>query len=71
MKSKFKVAGRFDGAPTATVSIDRASGVVSVRPLRRKRTYDLPLAMVAAIIVERIIKAEVNERLSQRRKARR
>lgn len=65
MKSHFKVTGRFDiggGLQTASVEIDRASGIVSVRPLRRRRTYSLPLAAVATWICQAIIRAEVRER---------
>jgi hypothetical protein len=42
-----------------TVSIDRKLGLFIVRPLRRRRTYTLPLANVAEIVVSKCIKAEV------------
>ena len=59
---KFRVAGTFDiggGWQVATVVIDREHGLFSVRPLRRRREYTLPLAIVAAMVCDRIIKQEV------------
>lgn len=73
-KSHFKVVGTFDlagGAQVATVEIDRASGIVSVRPFRRRRAYSLPLSAVAAWICQSIIRAEVRERRSAKRTRRR
>ena len=73
-KSRFKVVGTFDlagGAQMATVEIDRASGVVSVRPFRRRRAYSLPLATVAAWICQVIIRGEVRERRPAKRARRR
>lgn len=60
--ARFRVVGKFDGASEATVVINRSSGVVSVRPLRRRRTYELPLADVAERIVWRIVTAEAAEK---------
>lgn len=74
MKSRFKVTGTFDisgGLQTATVEIDRASGIVSVRPLRRRRAYALPLSSVAAWICQVIIRGEVRERRAAKRGRRR
>lgn len=74
MKSCFRVHGTFDlagGLQTATVEIDRASGVVSVRPLRRRRAYSLPLAVVAAWICQSTIRAELRERRQAKRARRR
>jgi len=48
-------------AQSGTVTIDRAAGLFSVRPLRRRRVYTLPLALVASIVVSRIVKAEIAE----------
>lgn len=73
-KSRFRVVGTFDlagGAQTATVEIDRASGIVSVRPFRRRRAYSLPLAAVAAWICQVIIRGEVRERRVAKRGRRR
>ncbi len=68
MKCRFKVQGRFDGAGSATVEIDRASGIMRVRPCRRRRTYDLPLSVIAQIQVERIIRFEVEEKRRLKKK---
>jgi hypothetical protein len=48
-------------AQSGTVLIDRAAGLFSVRPLRRRRMYTLPLALVASIVVSRIVRAEIEE----------
>lgn len=64
-KSRFKVVGTFDiagGLQTATVEIDRAAGLFSVRPYKRRKVYTLPLSVVAAIVCQRIIVAEVREK---------
>jgi hypothetical protein len=53
-----------------TVTIDRDRGVFSVRPLRRKRVYELPLDVVASIVVQKIIKAEVAEARAAKRQRR-
>ncbi len=69
-KSRFRVVGTFDlagGAQVATVEIDRASGIVSVRPFRRRRAYSLPLADIAAWICQVIIRSEVRERRATKR----
>lgn len=70
-RSKFKIEGRFDGTDGATVTIDRGAGLFSVRPLRRRREYTLPLATVAEIVLFRIVRAEVNAKLEQKARKRR
>ena len=75
--AKFRVVGRFDsagGIQEATVTVDRDTKVFKVRPLRRRRSYDLDLATVAAIVCQRIIVYEVLEKRRAKaaaRKARR
>lgn len=56
--SKYKIDGRLDGADGGTVMIDRASGIIGVRPKSRRRTYDLPLRDVAEMIIQRVALAE-------------
>lgn len=68
MNARFRVFGRFDGTNEATVTISRTAGIVSVRPLRRRREYQLPLALVAEIVMERIIKAEAAEKRAAKRR---
>lgn len=73
MKSRFRVTGTFDvagGLQAATVEIDRDAETISVRPLRRRRVYCLPLASVATWICQSIIRAEVRERRETRRRRR-
>lgn len=73
MTARFRIVACLDLArPQAgTVTIDRARGLFSVRPLRRHREYVLPLADVAAMVVSRIIKNEVAEaRVTKKRRAR-
>lgn len=61
-KAKFVVYGDFDRAGSATVIIDRGSNVMSVRPKHRHKVYELPLHIVADIIMWKCIKAEVLEK---------
>jgi hypothetical protein len=74
--SKFRVLGKLDsaGRPTAgTVSIDRATGMIEVRPLRRRRTYTMLLSDVATMICTRVITHEVakaRKEKAERKKAR-
>jgi hypothetical protein len=69
----FAVTARLDGARTqrGTVTVERAVDLFVVRPLRRRRTYALPLSVVAQMVVERVIRREVAERKAARRAARR
>jgi len=73
MNCKFRIFGRLDHAVRAqqgTVVISRSAGIFTVRPYRRRRTYTLPLATVAEIVCQRIIRAELAERKAAK-KARR
>lgn len=74
MKSRFRVLGRLDrgGALTeGTVLIDRESGIIEVRPLRRRRTYAMNLSDVASWICHRVIVSELAEKKRLKKKARR
>lgn len=67
--AKVRVIGRFDSASktqTATVVMDRDVGLFSVRPLRRRRIYSLPLSVVAEMVVQWNIRAELLERRRMR-----
>jgi hypothetical protein len=58
----FSVDGGPFGKPKerkATVTIE--AGMFRVRPLRRRRTYDLTLADVARFVYERVCRAELAE----------
>lgn len=61
-RASFAVYWRFDGTNQGTVTVDRSAGTFSVRPYRRRRAYELPLAFVAQLVAERIIKAEAAEK---------
>lgn len=73
MTARFRVVGRFDrvGVQEATVLVDRAAGLFTVRPLRRRKTYTLPLSTIAEIVVARITKAEVAREKAEKRARRR
>lgn len=70
MNSRFRVAGRLDAASRlqdGTVTISRTAGTFSVRPLRRRRDYVLPLSTVAEMVCQRILRAELAERRAARK----
>jgi hypothetical protein len=75
--ARFRVCGRLDMATRpsyGTVTIDRGANLFSVRPLRRRRIYTLPLDNVAEMVVRSIIMLELREKRAAkaaRRKARR
>ena len=72
--ARFKVIGKFTGGgmKPATVSIDRSpAALFSVRPLRRKRVYELPLSAVAEYVVWHVTKVEIRDKKLAKQKARR
>jgi hypothetical protein len=68
MKSRFVVYGRFNGTTQATVTIDRGPGTIEVRPYRRRKSYTLPLAFVADMVMWRCLKAEAAEKRAAKKK---
>jgi hypothetical protein len=55
-----RVAGRFDGEAAATVVISGGPDpMFSVRPLRRRRVYELPLSAVARGVLYDVVRAEL------------
>lgn len=54
-----------------TVTIDRDAALFSVRPLHRRRVYELPLATVAAMVAHAVIKQEVAQARAVKRAGRR
>ena len=58
---------RIDRAKEATIMIDRAAGLISVRPLRSRRVYTLPLSAVAEQIAWRVIRFELAEQKKQKK----
>lgn len=60
-RAHFRVVGRLDNAArvvAGTVTIDRSTGLFAVRPLRRRRVYELPLSTVADMVCARMLRAE-------------
>lgn len=65
--TKFRIRARLDMASQESdgkVYIDRASSTFSVRRLRSRRTFTLPLSTVAEMVVRTIIAAEAREQLA-------
>jgi hypothetical protein len=56
-RARVRIVGRFNGASSATVTI--VGGLFSVRPFRRRRAYELPLADVAERVIFDVVRAEV------------
>ena len=73
-KAHVKVIGRFDMASRTqegTLTIDMGSRTIRVRPLRRRKVYELPLDSVAEWIVRRVIMAELAAKRAEKRAKRR
>lgn len=65
--ARFRVSGRFNGTTAATVTVNRDTGLVTVRPLRRRRAYELPLAWAAEAVMWQVLKAEAAEKRAARK----
>jgi hypothetical protein len=66
----FRVVGRLDragGVQEGTVTIDRLRQLFCVRPLRRRRFYELPLDVVADLVVHKVVLAELAARRAEKR----
>lgn len=64
-RANFRVRGRFDGNDSATVTIEWHSPTVAffkVRPLRRRRFFELSLTDVARGVVYDVVKRELADR---------
>lgn len=59
MPSRYKVKGRVNASEGATVTIDRARCLVSVRPKHERREYVVPLLTVAQVVVSIVVKSEL------------
>lgn len=69
-RARFKVTSDkadFNKATSATVVISRLGGVFSVRPHRQRKTYALPLAEVAQMVMWRILRAEAEAKMLAKR----
>lgn len=67
--AKFRVRGQLDGAggpKDGTVEINRETGVLTVRPLHSRTSYEVPLNDVATWVCRQhqfaIVRAEKKER---------
>lgn len=57
---RVRLAGRFDGADAATVTITAGPApLIEVRPLRRRRAFTLPLVDVARGVIFDVVRAEL------------
>ncbi len=73
-RSRFRVRGRLDMASRiqeGTVIIDRVSRTIAVRPLRRRKTYELPLDVVAEWICRQVLLVEAKRRRAEQAERRR
>jgi hypothetical protein len=73
MNARFRIVGRLDNASRVqpgTVTISRTSGTFAVRPLRRRKEYILPLATVAEMVCQRVMRAELLERRAAKKRRR-
>lgn len=64
--SHFKVPVRFDGATSATVTIDRKRLIMSIRPARRRQVREFDLAT----LVEKLLWQSLKLDLAAKKKAR-
>lgn len=65
----YRVVGTFDmasAAQVATVDIDRDVGTFAVRPYKKRKTYELPLAYVAAMVCRAVIASEVRKKRQEK-----
>jgi len=60
----------FNGQSEATVIIDRNSNLVTVRPHRLRKTYQLRLEDIATIVIWKVLKAEMIEKQKLRKQRR-
>lgn len=67
---RIPVTCKLNGSNGGTVTIT-PDGLVQVRPLHQRRTFDMPLSSLAELIVQRVIMAEFREANPVREKKRR
>jgi hypothetical protein len=69
----FRVLGRLDGATSGTVTIEyhnAGTAFFRVRPLRRRRAFELLLADVARSVIYDVTKAELRAKRAGRKAGR-
>lgn len=64
MKARFPIVASIDRAKQGKgmVEIDRERDLFTVRQLRSRKRYTLPLAQVAEIVAARVVKMELAEK---------
>lgn len=68
-RTKVRVLLNFKGKATwATLTIDRKSGLMSVRLFRRRKAYELRTVDVAEIIIDRVARADAGLRRTKARR---
>lgn len=73
-RARFRVAGRLDMASRfqeGTLTIDRGARTIAVRPLRRRKAYELPLDVVAEWICRQVLRVEAARKKAEQKEARR
>ncbi len=65
--ARARITGSVDGCRGATITLERSQFLLVVRPLRRRRSYALPLARVAEWVVYTVVKAELADKAAQER----
>lgn len=68
--SHFKVPIRFDGAESATITIDRKRLTMAIRPARRRSVFEMDLSEFAQAMLERQAKSNILAKRKERKKAR-
>jgi hypothetical protein len=74
VKSRFRIYARLDDASRAqhgTVTIDRENGLVTIRPLRRRRVYEFLLGDLASMAVRAQLRAEASAKRAAKKHSRR
>ena len=65
--ARFRVVGLLDMAGSATEgTVTIEDGLFTVRPLRRHKTYTLPLSTVADIVCQRMVRAELLQKQKEK-----
>lgn len=67
MTARFKVVGQFERvrATPATVTIDRRTNLVTIRPLRRRRVFTTRLDQLAELVVWRTLGSPSSNQLTK------
>lgn len=70
--ARFKVVGQLDGAgglQRGIVEIDRETGEITVRAHKRRRRYTSTLGVVATMVCQAVILAELREKKKAKKRS--